>query len=110
MPNINISSIVSAMSEAAFSKLKDSVPDAKKYVESEMKKIGQSIAYIEDEVLAGRMNLEKASLHLDIQKNASKTVLLTLEGLGIIAVERAINAALSVVKDTVNGALGFALL
>jgi hypothetical protein len=37
-------------------------------------------------------------------------MLLTLEGLGVLAVEAAINAALSVVKETVNGALDFALL
>jgi hypothetical protein len=37
-------------------------------------------------------------------------VLLTLEGLGLLAVEAAINAALKVVSDTVNSAIGFALL
>jgi hypothetical protein len=36
-------------------------------------------------------------------------VLLTIEGLGIIAVEQAINAALDVLKDTVNSALDFRL-
>ena len=39
-----------------------------------------------------------------------QTVLLTIEGLGIVAVQNAINAALSVVKDTVNTAIGFTLL
>jgi hypothetical protein len=37
-------------------------------------------------------------------------VLLTVEGLGLLAVEQAINAALRVVKDTVNTALGFVLV
>ena len=56
------------------------------------------------------MSDEKAKLHLDIQKNASKMIMLTLEGLGIVAVEAAINAALKIIKDTVNTALGFTLI
>ena len=47
---------------------------------------------------------------MEIQKNASRTVLLTIEGLGLLAVEAAINAALNVVKDAVNTGIGFTLL
>ena len=39
-----------------------------------------------------------------------QTVLLTIEGLGIVAVQNAINSALDVVKDTVNKAIGFGLI
>ena len=45
-----------------------------------------------------------------MQKNASRSVLLTVEGLGILAVEEAINAALDVIKGAANKAIGFALL
>jgi hypothetical protein len=37
-------------------------------------------------------------------------VILTVEGLGLLAVENAINAALGSIKDTLNAALGVALL
>jgi hypothetical protein len=37
-------------------------------------------------------------------------VLLTLEGLALLTVEEAINAALGVVKTAVDTALGFALI
>jgi hypothetical protein len=47
---------------------------------------------------------------MEMQKNAARMVLLAIEGLGILAVEAAINAALAVVKEAVNGALDFALL
>jgi hypothetical protein len=43
---------------------------------------------------------------MDLQHNASRAVLLTIKGLGIIAVEGAINAALDVVRDTINSAVG----
>ena len=45
-----------------------------------------------------------------MQKNATKTVFLTVEGLGILAVEAAMNAALKTIRDAVNTAVGFVLL
>ena len=80
------------------------------YVEEAFKKIAGDIAFIEAQRVAGAMTAEQAKLHLDVQKNAARTVLLTLEGIGLLAAEAAINAALGAVKKTVNAALGFALI
>jgi hypothetical protein len=85
-------------------------PEIKEYGEAESKKLAQALVMIEALKVSGKINEEQAALHLEIQKNASRTVLLTIEGLGILAAEAAINAALNVVKDAVNTALGFALL
>lgn len=85
-------------------------PDIKEYGEAEAKKMAQSLVMIEALKISGKINEEQAALHLEIQKNASRTVLLTIEGLGVLAVEAALNAALNVVKDAVNTAMGFALL
>lgn len=110
MADINVSELVKNMLKAAEGALKEKWPDAKYYAESEFKKIGESIVFIQKEVLAGRMTEDRARLHMEIQKNAVRMVLLTIEGLGILAVEAAINAALAVLKETVNTALDFALL
>jgi hypothetical protein len=110
MTDIDLSDLVANMLSAAGDSLKDKWPESKDYAESEFKKIGETIIFISQEVLAGRMSEEKTKLHLEMQKNSSKMVLLTLEGLGLLAVEAAINAALKVVSDTVNSAIGFALL
>lgn len=85
-------------------------PDIREYGEAESKKLAQTLIMIEALMASGKINEEQASLHLEIQKNATRTVLLTLEGLGILAVEAAINAALGVVRGAVNTAIGFALL
>ena len=110
MADINVSELVKNMLKAAEGAFKEKWPDAKYYAESEFKKIGESIVFIQKEVLAGRMTEDRARLHMEIQKNAVRMVLLTIEGLGILAVEAAINAALAVLKETVNTALDFALL
>ena len=110
MDQIDVSKLVAKMLAAAKGVLAEKWPDARDYAETEFKKIGEAILFIEKQRALGAMSDEKAKLHLDIQKNASRTVLLTLEGLGILAVEAAINAAMAVIRDTVNTALGFALL
>ena len=85
-------------------------PDIKEYGEAEAKKLAETLVMIEALKLSGKINEEQARLHLEIQKNAARAVLLTLEGLGILAAEAAINAALNVVKGAVNTAVGFALI
>lgn len=110
MATIDVEQLSKDMLAAARDVLKKQWPKAKDYAASEFKKIGESILFIESQLALGKMTPEQAKLHLEIQKNASRTVLLTLEGLGIVAVEAAINAALAVVRDTVNKAVGFALL
>jgi len=45
-----------------------------------------------------------------MQKNATRMVLMTIEGLGVLSAEAAINSALSAVKDNVNQEIGFTLL
>jgi hypothetical protein len=52
----------------------------------------------------------RAKLLLDMQKNASSSVLQTVKGLSLLAAEQAINAALNVLRSSVNTAIGIALL
>lgn len=85
-------------------------PEIKTYGEAEGKKLAQTLIMIEALKASGKINEEQAALHLEMQKNATRTVLLTFEGLGLLIVEAAINAALDVVKDSVNKAIGFSLL
>lgn len=108
--SLNASQLGRDMLTAFKGVLSDKWPDIKEYGEAESKKLAQTLVMIEALKLAGKINEEQAALHLGIQKNATRMVLLTLEGLGILMAEAAINAALNVVKDTVNTALGFVLL
>ena len=90
--------------------LTDKCPEIRDYAEAEAKKLAHTLVMIEALIVSGKINHEQAMLHIEIQKNAIRTVLLATEGLGILAVEAAINKALDVVKNTVNSAIGFALL
>ena len=107
---IDVNAIAQAMGAAFLTSLKKDVPDIKVYAEEEAKKFAQSLVMIESLKAAGKIDEDEANLHLEIQKNATRTVFLTVKGLGILAVENAINAALNAVKGMVNTALGFALI
>lgn len=108
--SINAGELAGNMLNAMQGVLSEKWPEIKEYAESEAKKLAQSLVMIEALKVANKIDADEAALHLSIQKNASRMVLLTIKGLGVLAVEQALNAALDVVKDTVNTALGFTLI
>ena len=108
--SLDIEKIAKDMAIALVSSLSGTVPTIEAYATSEALKLGHSLAQIETLYVSGQINQKTSSLLLDIQKNSTRIVFLTIEGLGLLAVEAAINAALAVVGEVVNTALGFKLI
>jgi hypothetical protein len=103
---IDIENLLKEMLAAASVVLKKHWPKAKDYAENEFRKLlleAKHIAQLKDD---GKITEQEAIYLMDLQRNASRAVLLAIEGLGILAVEAAINAALNVVRDSVNSAIG----
>jgi hypothetical protein len=107
---LNVGQLAKAMTEAAKGKLSDHWPEVKEFAKAEAKKTAETLSMIEKLALAGEINAKQAKALLSMQKNSALAVLLTVQGLGLLTVESAINAALGAVKETVNTALGFLLL
>jgi len=110
MENIDFGALVKQMVGAIKGSLSKDWAEAKPYAEKESKAFAENIKLIAKLKLEGKINEEKAKLHIEIQKNSMRIVLLAIEGLGILAVENAINAALDVIRSTVNTALGWTIL
>ncbi len=110
MATHDFTTLLPDMLEAARNSLTSHWKDAAPYAEKEMKAFTENIKLIGKLKLEGKISLEQAKLHIDIQKNSMRTVLLTIEGLGILAVEAAINAAIDVVRSAVNKAIGWTIL
>ena len=102
--------LAASMLSAALAVLKKKTPVIRAYAEGEFKKIAQAIVTIEALAAAGRITPEEAALHMQIQRGASRTVLMTAKGLGVLDAEAAINAALDAVRTAVNAALPFKLV
>jgi hypothetical protein len=107
---LNIAQLTKDMLNAAKPVLQDFWKDAKPYAEKEAKAFAQNLAMIEKLKIQGKISKEAAAIHIDIQKNSFRAVLLTIQGLGILAVQDALNAAFGVIRGTVNKAIGWILL
>lgn len=110
MEKVNVDIILSEMLEAARSVFDAKWPSIKDFAEKEFEKLTTTITQIELLRTSNQIGEGEASVLFEMQKNTARAVMLTLEGMSLLLVEGAINAALSVVKYVVNSALGFALL
>ena len=106
---LNVSKLASQMVSAALPFL-EKESGAESFANTEFLKIAQTINGIDEQLAAGHINQQQASLLLDMQTLASRNVLLTLRGLDLLTVEDAINKALGAIKDIVNKVLGFSLI
>ncbi|GJM64584.1 hypothetical protein [Persicobacter diffluens] len=110
MADINVQKILEQMLDAAKGVLENHWDEAKPFAEQELKALAENLQLIGQLKLEGKITQEQAKYYLEIQKSSVRIVLLTIEGLGILAVEAAINAALNVIRSTVNTALGWTVL
>ncbi|MFQ5844714.1 MAG: hypothetical protein ACE5JG_06965 [Planctomycetota bacterium] len=108
--SLSAGTVARDMIRAAAGALEDRWPDARLFAETELRKLAQSLVMLARGVAKGSITPKAARALLEMNKNSARTVILTVEGLGLLAVEAALNAALKVVRDAVNTAAGFRLL
>lgn len=110
MSSLNVDQLAASMVQAAQGAFGEKWPAAGNYAEREFRKIGETIAYIEAQRAQKLMSAEKAILHFNMQKNAARVAMYALQGVSVLSVEAAINAALDAVKTKVNTALDLKLI
>jgi hypothetical protein len=82
----------------------------KHFLKDESEKLAITLRMIIQASAQGDITQAEAKILLNQQKVAAAAVLTSAEGMTAVAVQSALNAALKVVKDFVNGRLGFSLL
>lgn len=107
---LKVSDVLSDIIKAASASLGEDWSGIKDFAEPEFKRLAQSLVDIGELIAAKKVTKRQGQALLNIHKNTTQIVLLTAKGLGVVAVENAINAALRAVRNTVNTALGFKLL
>jgi hypothetical protein len=107
---LNTDDLLRQMLEAAKPELGKHWSDMSGLATSGFKNLSRNLADIAAMKEAGTITEEQALLMIDLQKNALKTLLLTEKGLGLLTVQNVINAALGVVRQAVNTAIGWPLL
>ena len=110
MSDINVPDLLAKMLSSAEGVFDQSWPEIKDFAETEFEKLAKTLEQIGKLKLSNKITDGEASVLLEMQKNTARAVMLTLEGMGLLMVEQAINAALANVKEAVNGVVGFALI
>ena len=110
MADIDYSQLLKDMLAAMKQSFTNDWNDAQPYAKAELNSFVDNIKLINRLKSDGKITEEKAKLYLEMQKGSMRIVLLTIDGLTILAVENAINAALDVVRNTVNTAIGWTIL
>ena len=80
------------------------------FLESESEKLAITLRMIIEASARDQITKDQAEILLNQQRVAVSAVLTAAEGMAILAVQAAINAALKEARDFVNGKIGFALL
>ncbi|ATY31265.1 hypothetical protein [Sphingomonas psychrotolerans] len=80
------------------------------FARTEGEKIALAIRQIAEMVRDGEILPEEAPLYFDIQLQHSRAVLRTVEGIGLVAAEQAINGTIDLIRGAVTTALGFPLV
>lgn len=80
------------------------------FLKDESEKLAITLRMIVQASTKGDISNTEAKILLNQQKVAASAVLTTAEGMTAVAAQAAINAALKVVKEFVNGKIGFSLL
>lgn len=106
--NLNIAQVVNDMLQAALPYLSKGGQQASAYASHEFQQYIVNVEHVQKLSEEGKVTDQEAQFLVDQYKLSMKAVLLTIEGLGIIAAQNAINAAIDVLNSALNKALGAA--
>ena len=107
--NLDINKVVSDMLQASASALVKGGTQASEYASHEYTQFIEDIEHVQTMAEQGTVTAEEAQALVNQYKLSMQAVFLCIEGLGVVAVQNAINAALQVLNDAISAALGTAI-
>jgi len=108
--SINIEKLAADLIDAAKKSLGTSFTSARTVAEPQLKALAALSGTIAQQVLEGELSEAEAEALLRIHINTTRIILLTVEGLGLLAVEAAVNSVIAVIRDTANSVVGFPMV
>lgn len=106
--SFDIAKVVNAMLQAALPALSKGGQKASSFASHEFQQYIINLQHVQTMAEEGKITPEEAQFLADQYKLSMQAVLLAVEGLGIISVQQAINAAIDVLNKALNTALGTA--
>ncbi len=106
--NLDINKVVNDMVQASAGELLKGGKKASEYATHEYAGFISDIQHVQTMAEEGTITAAEAQALVDQHKLSMQAVLLAVEGLGLIAVQNAINAALAVLNQALSASLGSA--
>lgn len=106
MADIDIKQIIIDCTNEVKAILGKSWKQYKPYAEHEFSKFSESAEFLAKLKLSGSISDEELKLRLEMQELAFKSVLLAIQGIGIVTVQNVLNAVLGIVYKAINAVLG----
>ncbi len=107
--NLDMNKVVNDMLQASASSLIKGGEQASEYASHEYTQFIGDIEHVQTMAEEGTITAAEAQALVDQDKLSMQAVLLCIEGLGVIAVQNAINAALQVLNAAIASVLGTAV-
>ena len=107
--NFDISKVANDMLQAALPALSKGGQKAASCASHEFQQYIINLQYVQTLSEEGKITPQEAQFLADQYKLSMQAILLTVEGLGIIAVQQALNAAIDVLNKAINASLGAAV-
>jgi hypothetical protein len=108
--SLDVKQLAETMIGAARDAANERWPQIQAIAELELRRLAQSIEDVGRLVADGEIDESRARQHAHMHQLTARSVLTTVEGLGLHTAEQATHAAIRSVAKVVNGALKFALL
>jgi hypothetical protein len=105
---LDIAQVVNDMLQAALPHLSKGGQQASTFASHEFQQYIRNVEHVQNMAEEGKVTNQEAQFLVDQYKASMEAVLLTIEGLGLVAAQNAINAAIDVLNNALNTALGTA--
>jgi hypothetical protein len=103
---LDIAQVVNDMLQAALPYLSKGGQKASTFASYEFQQYIANVEHVQTMVEEGKVTDQEAQFLVDQYKASVKAVLLTVDGLGAVAAQNAINAAIDSLNNALNTALG----
>lgn len=105
MEKIDFKELGMQMLHAMEGPIKDHFEQAKEIADGELEGFAKRTAELANKVVEGKISEDQARAILRIRKASIETVLLSISGIGIVAAQQAINAAIGVLIGVIAKAI-----
>lgn len=107
---LDVEKLVKDMTDGAAKELARKWPKARAFAEPQLRRLADELARIEALRAVAKITPEDAQDQIELQKEAFRSVMSTVEGIAELVVERTLNAALAAIRAPVEKILGFPLV